>query len=364
MSPHHHSQDVKSVKVLQVRLAFFLGSSLKNMMILVGQWVLWQGAFQGHCFFASASGRKAWDHVNLLEGNRYLVSKWYCCQYHLLLEAGGLLYNHEDVTRKPRRQYWHYQFTNFIKSYLRDSEAPGFNAYTPENKHGTWKYPLGKGETSTNHQFLGSMFVLGGVSLHSPCFLLKVTFENYCHQRILGKRRLRTLKNRIRPYGTKCKTWRSSTTTMTTTIRKESTCQLSPEMCSTYCYSTNHIEKVKRMEAPPVPVRLRYPTNPVHHHQSWPMLLAPARMLFFDHGFVLDDPSSLPETDVVLILQYLFVFRVYLLGDTLLEDLLFYPIFLNWFLVFQKPQTQHGNPARENPGLKVKLLVGPTCKIH
>ena len=27
--------------------------------------------------------------------------------------------------------------------------------YTPENKHGTWKYPLGKGETFTNHQFLG-----------------------------------------------------------------------------------------------------------------------------------------------------------------------------------------------------------------
>ena len=24
----------------------------------------------------------------------------------------------------------------------------------------------------------------------------------------------------------------------------------------------------------------------------------------------------------------------------------------------------HGNPARENPGLKVKLLVGPTCKIQ
>ncbi len=35
--------------------------------------------------------------------------------------------------------------------------------YTPENKHGTWKYPFGKGETFTNHQFLGSMFVLGGV---------------------------------------------------------------------------------------------------------------------------------------------------------------------------------------------------------
>ncbi len=26
--------------------------------------------------------------------------------------------------------------------------------YTPENTHGTWKYPLGKGETSANHQFL------------------------------------------------------------------------------------------------------------------------------------------------------------------------------------------------------------------
>ena len=39
----------------------------------------------------------------------------------------------------------------------------GTTTYTPENKHGIWKYPLGKGETSTNHQFLGSMFVLGGV---------------------------------------------------------------------------------------------------------------------------------------------------------------------------------------------------------
>ena len=29
----------------------------------------------------------------------------------------------------------------------------------------TWKYPLGKGETSTNHRFLGSMFVLEGVCL-------------------------------------------------------------------------------------------------------------------------------------------------------------------------------------------------------
>ncbi len=38
-------------------------------------------------------------------------------------------------------------------------------SYTPENKHGTWKHPLGKGQTSTNHQFSGSMFVLGGVSL-------------------------------------------------------------------------------------------------------------------------------------------------------------------------------------------------------
>ena len=38
-----------------------------------------------------------------------------------------------------------------------------YNIYTPENKHGTWKHPLGKGDTSTNHQFLGSMFVLGGV---------------------------------------------------------------------------------------------------------------------------------------------------------------------------------------------------------
>ena len=38
-------------------------------------------------------------------------------------------------------------------------------SYTPENKHGTWKQPLEKGETSTNHQFSGSMFVLGGVSL-------------------------------------------------------------------------------------------------------------------------------------------------------------------------------------------------------
>ena len=35
--------------------------------------------------------------------------------------------------------------------------------YTPENKHGTWKSPFGKGETSTNHQFWGSMFVCGGV---------------------------------------------------------------------------------------------------------------------------------------------------------------------------------------------------------
>ena len=40
---------------------------------------------------------------------------------------------------------------------------PLLRLYTPENKHGSWKYPLGKGETSTNHQFLGSMFVLGGV---------------------------------------------------------------------------------------------------------------------------------------------------------------------------------------------------------
>ena len=35
----------------------------------------------------------------------------------------------------------------------------GKDCYTPENKHGTWKWTPGKGETSTNHQFLGSMFV-------------------------------------------------------------------------------------------------------------------------------------------------------------------------------------------------------------
>ena len=29
----------------------------------------------------------------------------------------------------------------------------------------TWKYQLGKGETSTNHHFLGSMLVFGGVNL-------------------------------------------------------------------------------------------------------------------------------------------------------------------------------------------------------
>ncbi len=36
--------------------------------------------------------------------------------------------------------------------------------YTPENKHGTWKHPLEEGEPSTNRQFSGSMFVLGGVN--------------------------------------------------------------------------------------------------------------------------------------------------------------------------------------------------------
>ena len=34
--------------------------------------------------------------------------------------------------------------------------------YTPENKHGTSKMLLGKGKTSTNHEFLGSMLVLPG----------------------------------------------------------------------------------------------------------------------------------------------------------------------------------------------------------
>ncbi len=36
----------------------------------------------------------------------------------------------------------------------------------PENKHGTWKYPLGKGETSTNQQFWGSMFVFGDFGIY------------------------------------------------------------------------------------------------------------------------------------------------------------------------------------------------------
>ena len=36
--------------------------------------------------------------------------------------------------------------------------------YTPENKRlEPQNTPRGKGETSRNHQFLGSMFVLGGV---------------------------------------------------------------------------------------------------------------------------------------------------------------------------------------------------------
>ena len=37
-----------------------------------------------------------------------------------------------------------------------------YNPYTPENKLWTWTHPLGKGETSTNHQFLGSMVNFGG----------------------------------------------------------------------------------------------------------------------------------------------------------------------------------------------------------
>ena len=39
-----------------------------------------------------------------------------------------------------------------------------YQLYAQEDYHGTWKCPLGKGYTSTNHRFLDSMFVFGVVS--------------------------------------------------------------------------------------------------------------------------------------------------------------------------------------------------------
>ena len=36
-----------------------------------------------------------------------------------------------------------------------DTHPENYIIYTPENKHGIWKYQLGKGDTFTNHQFLG-----------------------------------------------------------------------------------------------------------------------------------------------------------------------------------------------------------------
>ena len=50
--------------------------------------------------------------------------------------------------------------------------------YTPGNQHGTWKYTLRKGETSTNHQFWGSMLVFGGVAVNFCKYLHEFTGKN------------------------------------------------------------------------------------------------------------------------------------------------------------------------------------------
>ncbi len=66
--------------------------------------------------------------------------------------------------------------------------------YTPENKHGTWKYPFGKGETFTNHQFLGSMFVLGGVLVWGIWWNLMKLYEIISYDLVFGRYILITLR--------------------------------------------------------------------------------------------------------------------------------------------------------------------------
>ena len=43
--------------------------------------------------------------------------------------------------------------------------------YTPQNKHGTWKWTLGKGDSYWKPSFPGSMLIFGGVSNSSFRFL-------------------------------------------------------------------------------------------------------------------------------------------------------------------------------------------------
>ena len=81
------------------------------------------------------------------------IGKILNCCHHCPAQPAGLI--GDGVSGGPRSD-----------KLLRDQQGH----YTPENKHGTWRYPLGKGETFTNHQFLGSMFVLGGVNRKTTWF--------------------------------------------------------------------------------------------------------------------------------------------------------------------------------------------------
>ena len=47
--------------------------------------------------------------------------------------------------------------------------------YTPQNKHGTWKWTLGKGDSYWKPSFPGSMLIFGGVNIPKNCPLDPVT---------------------------------------------------------------------------------------------------------------------------------------------------------------------------------------------
>ena len=182
----------------------------------------------------------------------------------------------------------------------------------------------------------------------SPFFLLKVTFEKHLQNTpILGKRCLWSKRFCLYNFPT----WGSSTTSTTTTwIRKDSSVQImifhhqprftrnqgafpelqlpfevkervrslvvwpdsnAPRNTSKWTGQTNGWSQL-------LGVRLRYPTNPIHHHQSWPMLLAPAvgvgffwrkNWIFFGGDNL--RPHLFPETQIKLFLILGFAFWIW-----------------------------------------------------
>ncbi len=55
------------------------------------------------------------------------------------------------------------------------------SSYTPQNKHGTWKWILGKGDSYWKPPFPGSMLIFGGVSIHNCLTKKNNLLESHSH---------------------------------------------------------------------------------------------------------------------------------------------------------------------------------------